>query len=230
MKKKFFVARMKMADLIAANPMLILVMPRLGIPLGFGEKSVQEVCDQRGISVDFVLLMCNVYTFDDFEPDAALIADTDMRLLVPYLQKSHQYYLEERLPHIRRHLVGVADRAGERYGRVLSTFFADYRREVSDHFECEEREVFPYMQSLLAGVAQRRRVSDLFISKHSDLVDRLSDLTQIVYKYIPGDCMIEELNELVFAIIQLSEDLKKHALIEEKILLPYLSQLERRPM
>ena len=101
---------------------------------------------------------------------------------------------------------------------------------MSDHFECEEREVFPYMQSLLAGGAERRRVSDLFTSKHSDLVDRLSDLTQIVYKYIPGDCMIEELNELVFAIIQLSEDLKKHALIEEKILLPYLSQLERRPM
>lgn len=230
MKKSFFVARMKMADLIAANPMLILVMPRLGIPLGFGEKSVQEVCDQQGLPSDFVLLMCNVYTFDDFEPDAALIADTDLHLLVPYLQRSHQYYLKERLPHIRRHLASVAERAGERYGRVLSSFFADYGREVSDHFECEEREIFPYMQTLLEGDPERHKVSDRFISTHSDLVDKLQDLTQIVYKYIPGDCMIEELNELVFAIIQLSEDLKKHTLIEEKILLPYLSQLERRPV
>ena len=53
-------------------------------------------------------------------------------------------------------------------------------------------------------------------------------LPRKLYKYIPGDDIAEELNELVFAVLQLSSDLQKHALIEEKILLPYISQLERR--
>ena len=33
---------------------------------------------------------------------------------------------------------------------------------------------------------------------------------------------------MVFAIMQLSADLEKHALIEERILLPYVELLERR--
>ena len=59
MNNSFFTKRMKMADVIAANHNLILVMPRLGIPLGFGEQSVQEVCDHYKMPVDFVLLIFN---------------------------------------------------------------------------------------------------------------------------------------------------------------------------
>ena len=228
MKTAFFTGRMKMADIIAANYSLILVMPRLGIPLGFGEKSLFEVCRQHGLPADFVLLICNVHTFDGFEVDDAMLQSTDLTLLVPYLQTSHRYYLNERLPHIGRHLSRVADGAGERYSTLLNTFFSDYRNEVCDHFLSEEQEIFPYLQQLQQGNTVVRPVARHFVDNHSDIVDKLADLTQIVYKYIPGDRMTEELNELVFGILQLSADLEKHALIEEKILLPYVAQLERR--
>ena len=99
---------------------------------------------------------------------------------------------------------------------------------MSEHFDCEETEVFPYLQRLMAGEKPQRPMSNHFAEGHTDLVDKLSDLEQILYKYIPGDDIAEELNELVFAVLQLSSDLQKHALIEEKILLPYISQLERR--
>mgnify|MGYP003305537813 CR=1 FL=1 len=59
MKQQHFSPHSKMADMVAANYTLILVMPRLGIPLGFGEKCVQEVCDQCALPVDFVLMICN---------------------------------------------------------------------------------------------------------------------------------------------------------------------------
>lgn len=227
MKKRYFVGRMKMADVVAANHTLILAMPRFGISLGFGEHSVQEICEQYGLPVDFVLLIFNVYTFDDYLPDGDDLERTDFSPLVPYLEASHRYYLQERLPHIERHLLHVAGSAGERYGRVLKSFFEDYRKEVVEHFESEEREVFPYLQRLRRGEQVERPVSEHFADNHSDLVDKLGDLTQILYKYIPGDNFAEELNELVFAIMQLSADLEKHAVIEEKILLPYIMQLER---
>ena len=218
---------MKIADVVAANHTLILAMPRFGISLGFGERSVQEICEQYGLPVDFVLLIFNVYTFDDYLPDGDDLERTDFSPLVPYLEASHRYYLQERLPHIERHLLHVAGSAGERYGRVLKSFFEDYRKEVVEHFESEEREVFPYLQRLRRGEQVERPVSEHFADNHSDLVDKLGDLTQILYKYIPGDNFAEELNELVFAIMQLSADLEKHAVIEEKILLPYIMQLER---
>ena len=229
MQKTYFTPRTKMADMIARNHTLILVTPRFGIPLGFGERSVQEICDTYHISVRFVLTVCNIYTFDDYQPDNGQLQTEDLRMLVPYLQASHRYYQGERLPHIERHLVNVAEHAGDRYGTILRQFFTDYRSEVCDHFDCEERELFPRLQRLEQGLdGGEGDTSSHFADNHSDLVDKLGDLTQIVYKYLPGESITEELNELVFAVMQLSSDLEKHAAIEEKILLPYLDRLERR--
>ena len=49
-------------------------------------------------------------------------------------------------------------------------------------------------------------------------------------KYVPGDSLTEELNELVFGIMQLSSDLEKHALLEEKLLIPYIGQMLKHPV
>lgn len=227
MKNGCFTAKMKMADVVATNYMLILVMPRLGISLGFGEQSVKEVCEKAGTPVDFALMVFNVYTFDNYQPDENVLNTNEMARLVPYLRESHHYYLKERLPHIEKHLMRVAQNAGERYGEILKQFFADYQHEVSAHFECEETEVFPYMEHLLKGEITEKPMSEHFADNHSDMVEKMQDLTQIVYKYLPGSAMTEELNELVFGIMQLSSDLEKHALLEEKILIPYIHQLER---
>ena len=35
----------KMSDLICENYTLLMVMSRFGLPLGFGDKNVKEVCD-----------------------------------------------------------------------------------------------------------------------------------------------------------------------------------------
>lgn len=230
MKNRFFTPRMKMADLIAANHSLLLVLPRFGIHLGFGEQSVQEICDRYHLNVDFVLMIFNVYTFHDYLPDEETFAITDLRPLVPYLLSSHRYYLNERLPHIERHLANVAAHAGERYGTILHQFFADYKSEVQDHFAFEEQQVFPILcqadsPTTGAQAGGSMEETDHFADNHSDLIDKLLDLTQIVYKYIPGDSMTEELNELVFGIMQLSSDLEKHAILEEKVLIPYMNQI-----
>lgn len=208
-----FAGRMKLAELIAENHNLILMLPRFGIPLGFGEKSVQDVCQAHGVPTDFFLLICNVYTFDDYQPD---LEGVDMSPLASYLEASHRYYLRERLPHIGQHLHRIASQAGAQYGPVLERFYADYQAEVEAHFRLEEEEVFPLL-------ATRRKPSTLnFEESHETLIDKLGDLTQIAYKYLPGNQLPEETMELVFDILQLSADLEKHALIEEKILLPYL--------
>ena len=222
-----FTPNMKMADLIAANHRLILLLPRLGIPLGFGEKSVHEVCVAAEVPVDFMLLMCNVYTYSDFLPSLEQLAEIDMRPLVPYLCASHRYYTNERLPHIATHLNHIADRVGGRYGNVLKQFYADFQHEITEHFQLEESNDFPRLQSLQQGRKVQRKTPTHAERSHSLLVDKLNDLTQIVYKYLPGNVLPEETWELVFDILQLSADIQKHALIEEKILIPYLAWLER---
>ena len=57
MEKLLFSEKMKLADLISVNHSLILMLPRFGIPLGFGDKSVKEICLMNDVSADFFLLV-----------------------------------------------------------------------------------------------------------------------------------------------------------------------------
>ena len=223
-----FTSRMKLADIIAANHNVILLLPRFGIPLGFGEKSVHEVCAASGVPEDFMRLRCNLYTFEDYLPMIDELSEIDMTPLVPYLKASHRYYTDERLPHIGAHIDNIASQIDNRYGKVFQQFYADFRNQIEDHFSSEEKYEFARVLALQQGASRRGLMKGTSKRTHPDLVDKLNDLTQIVYKYLPGNVLPEETMELVFDILQLSSDIQKHALIEDKILQPYMQWLERR--
>lgn len=206
-----FTGRMKMADMIASNYDLILMLPRFGIPLGFGEKTVKEVCRDNDVDDHFFLTVCNIYTFDDYRPDDDELSRIDNRLVAEHLRASHRYYLEERLPHLQHHLDHITEKAGQS-GEILRKYYADYCREVREHVRREEKN--------LDGVENGDRKVESYLKSHDNIKDKLSDLTQIIYKYLPGERLTEEMMELVFDILQLSRDLEKHAMIEELLLVP----------
>ncbi len=213
-KRTLFTSRMKMADMIASNYDLILMLPRFGIPLGFGEKTVKEVCRDCGVDDKFFLTVCNIYSFDDYQPDEDEVARIDSRLVAEHLSASHRYYLEERLPHLQHHLDHITEKAGKS-GEILRKYYADYCREVRDHVRHEEKNLAQMLEH-----GDGHRVEEHYMKSHDNIKDRLNDLTQIIYKYLPGERLSEEMMELVFDILQLSRDLEKHALIEELLLLP----------
>lgn len=213
MFRTLFTGRMKMADMIASNYDLILMLPRFGIPLGFGEKSVKEVCRDYGVDDHFFLTICNIYTFDDYRPDDEELARIDNQLVAEHLRASHRYYLEERLPHLQHHLDHITECAGQS-GEILRKYYDDYCREVREHVRREEKNLD---QILSHSDAQPH---SHYMQSHDNIRDRLNDLTQIIYKYLPGERLNEEMVELVFDILQLSRDLEKHAMIEELLLVP----------
>ena len=214
MKRTLFTGRMKMADMIATNYDLILMLPRFGIPLGFGDRSVREVCREHGVEENFFLTVCNIYTFDDYRPDREEVESIDRQTVVEHLLASHRYYIDERLPHLQHHLDHIAEGAGEGASQVLKKYFADYCREVRDHVRREERNLAALLEGTGTGIDGHYQRS------HDNIKDKLSDLTQIIYKYVPGERLNEEMMELVFDILQLSRDLEKHAEIEELLLAP----------
>jgi regulator of cell morphogenesis and NO signaling len=228
MRGFFFSENMKLADLISENYNLILMLPRFGIPLGFGDKSVADICKNHHIPVDFFLLVCNIYSFEHFIPDKMLISSIDMNFLLPYLLASHRYYKEELIPHIENHLQHLIEKSEAKYGKILLQFFNEYKEEVNEHFRHEEEQVFPHLEALQKGNSDNSYRIRTFVPEHSNIEDKLSDLTRIICKYFPGNILPNESIELIFDILQLSDDLEKHKLIEEKILVPYVVFLERR--
>ena len=215
-----------MSDLITAHPSLLSLLSRLGISLGFGDRSIADVCEESGVDTAFFLLICNVYTFNNYVPSTAAILGTDMTGLVPYLEKSHKYYVEKRLPHIECHLDAIAQKLNARIGRVFISFFKEYKEDVETHFMHEERDVFPHIRGLMAGKRDATYSIGEFIDTHSDIEGKLDDLLNIVFKYLPPQVDDDNVLDVVDDILRLSEDLKKHTFIEEKIMVPLVKHLE----
>ena len=218
---------MKLADLVESNYELLVVLARMGIPLGFGESSVGEVCRQRGISAELFLMICRIYSSEvPVLPYEQLTSD-DLGGVLDYLHTSHLYYLEVTLPHLDAKMAAMTATCDGVHSKILSTFFADYRREVDNHFDYEERTVFPYVQALL----EKRRVDGYnilcFEDNHSDIDGKLCDLKNIIIKYLPENCSAKLRYEVLSDIFRFEEDLSRHTVIENQILFPLVEKLEK---
>lgn len=226
MKSRLFSSESRLSDLITAHPSLLTLLTRLGISLGFGDRSIKDVCEESGVDTAFFLLICNVYTFNNYVPSTAAILGTDMTGLVPYLERSHKYYVDKRLPHIESHLDAIAQKLNGRIGQVFISFFKEYKCEVVDHFVHEEKDVFPHIRALMNGERDSTYRIGEFVRTHSDIEGKLDDLLNIVFKYLPPQVDDDNVLDVVYDILRLSEDLKKHTFIEERIMVPMVMHLE----
>lgn len=226
MKSQLFSSEARLSDLITAHPSLLALLTRLGISLGFGNRSIGDVCESSGVDTGFFLLICNVHTFKNYVPSSPAILGTDMTGLVPYLEKSHRYYVDKRLSHIERHLDAIAQELGGRIGQVFISFFKEYKQEVESHFAHEEQQVFPHINALMAGEHDTTYSISEFLRNHSDIEGKLDDLLNIVFKYLPPQVDDDNVLDVVYDILRLREDLKKHTFIEERIMVPLVKHLE----
>ena len=95
----------KMSDLICENYPMVLVMSRFGIALGFGEKNIGEVCRMNGVDARTFLTVVNFLTEEVSAPLTNIDECISIEAIITYLHNAHAYFLDFRLPHIRRKLV-----------------------------------------------------------------------------------------------------------------------------
>ena len=133
MKQIHFTPQAKLANLILEYYKLLPVITRFGIPLGFGEKTVDEVCKHYHINADFFLMVCNVYTDDNYMPSKAEIRKIDIESLLTYLSNSHQYYLQERMVDIEKSIHTMVNTCTNKYYAIIASFFEEYKKEVIKH-------------------------------------------------------------------------------------------------
>ena len=223
---------MKMADVISSDQRTMVLMPRFGIDLGFGDKTVEQICREQSIDLDFFLLMVNTFLHPTYFSNKKL-KNLDVRLLLLYLANSHDHYLVEKIPHLQSLVEKFSGELNDPARKQLDSFFTEYIREVLDHIEYEEKVVFPYVLELVDFMEKHPtkkketnyRISE-FEEKHNDIEEKLSDLKSLLVKYFPCDnnryLRILILNEL----FDFEQDLINHARLEDKVLIPLVEELE----
>ena len=214
----------KMSDLICENYPMVLVMSRFGIALGFGEQSIGEVCRQHGVDTNTFLAVVNFLTEELAEPctDQTLsVAD-----LIRYLHNAHDYFLQFRLPHLKRKLVNAIASCPPDVAFVITRFFDEYAAEVDQHMAYEERSVFPYVKGLIEGRKDPKYNIAIFRKRHDQIESKISDLKNILIKYYPGEGS-HLLNSVLFDIFATEADLASHTRVEDYLFVPVVAALEQ---
>ena len=89
-----------------------------------------------------------------------------------------------------------------------------------------KKNVFPYLQQLVNQDVKTDYKIKVFHENHTNIEDKLSDLMNILVKYLPADVFPKERIEIALDINELSADLMSHTLIEERVLIPFVESLE----
>ena len=249
--QKMYEADDKMISLIRDNYDLLQSLGSFGISLGFGDKTVQETCEDNNVDTYTFLAVVNfaMNGYGEFETDEKISVPT----LLHYLEASHAYFLDFQLPYIRRELMESLNESdslarlilrfydeyareirlhitpGDQLGMLIMKFYDEYAQEIRRHMKYEEKTLFPYVKSLI----DRHPANDYNVetfSKHHGAADKkLRELKLLIIKYLPQDGLHN--NQLTATLHDIYENevwLRQHAEVEDHIFVPAIRRLEQK--
>ena len=215
----------RMRDLVRDQSTIILILGRFGLPLGFGDKTIAEVCATHQVDQDTFLQVVNFCSGRDYYYEKI-----SLPALIEYLRQAHDYYLSFYLPQIRRKLIEALDcSGGNDIAMLIVKFYDEYVREVRKHMENENKTVFAYVQGLLQGYLKREYSISTFQGKHTPMADKLKELKEVIIQYYPEKNNYL-LNEVLLNIMLCEDDLTQHCEVEDHLFVPAVKLAEQRLM
>ena len=213
----------KMRDLVRNDSALILVTGHFGISLGFGEKTVREVCRMHNVDERTFLEVVNYVSGRDYDFESVSLPS-----LIRYLKQSHEYFLDFNLPGIRRKLIEAIDCSGtDGIAMLIIRFYDEYVRAVRKHMEYENEVVFAYVEQLSQGHLKRNYTISEFASRHAPIGDKLKELKDVIIRCYPEKNNYP-LNAALLEIISCEQDLTQHCMIEDRLFVPAVKLIEQQ--
>ena len=224
-------------DFTDSNKAYQLIIERFGKNPVADKKAFQDISTTVDINPELIKLILELYSNEEaFSVEK--MQKFSIEEILRYLQATHRYYLNKKLPEIEQSIVHIFSNYGSSHQLLasLAYFFNDYKTKLIEHIRLEERDFFPYIQQLIAfskGLpAKTNQAVDpalsisSFIDVHSPIEEQLEEVSQLIKqhsadKVIPLPYKIF-LNQIDFFKLEL----RKHAIIEDHVLVPMALALE----
>lgn len=219
-----YTASNRLRDIVADNSLLLPALSRFGITLGFGDSQVATVCESNGVDTNTFLAVINFISGKPFETD-----NIDISTLTSYLKSAHNYFIDYRLPDIRRRLIeAISSGNSGDISLVILKFYDEYVAEVKRHMIYENNHVFTYVESLLKNEKKEDYSISNFRDKHQPIHAKLRELKEILICHFTADTAhIDVLNSLLFDIIICERDLGTHCKVEDDLFIPAVEKFEK---
>jgi regulator of cell morphogenesis and NO signaling len=199
----------KISDLMSHEEDAIHVISRFGLGMGVGEQTIAETCHTHGVHTGTFLAIINYKVYKL----SALPSDIDIPTLQQYLRNAHTYFLDFRLPHLRRSLIEALIPAdpSSKIPMLILRCYDEFVEEIRTHIEHEN-----------AGMFEAHTQDDQRIT------DKLTEIKNLIIKYYPthtigqNGTVTYQLINVMSDLWHTEQDFSDHCAIEDNILRPAL--------
>jgi regulator of cell morphogenesis and NO signaling len=163
-----------------------------------------------------------------------------IELVVDYIQHTHAFYLQKKLPEIAQSILLLSGHYESNHPIlvILQTFFHRYCRDLTRHISEEEKLLLPYIVHLNNAILDNGHLSEFILTgwrysvetfqdSHHDTEDELKDIRDTIRLYQPPVTNESLYRILLSQLEAFEQDLHVHAQIEERVLIPKAVCLER---
>ncbi|MBQ7572510.1 MAG: helix-turn-helix transcriptional regulator [Bacteroidaceae bacterium] len=221
-----------MSDVISDDYRMLQMISRFGITLGFGDQTVAETCQKAGVDTGTFLTVVNFLTDTNHAHINEMVEHIDLPTMLRYLKNSHTYFIDYRLPGIRRKLIQAIDMRSQ-IAMLILQFYDEYMAEVTRHMQYENTHVHPYVEQLLEGRRGEQTLADITSQhegSHSSIDRSLTELKNIIIKYYPNDQNAALLGDALMDIYMVEEDFLNHCHMEDTLFSQCVRRLEESPL
>lgn len=181
---------------------------------------------------EFIEIITKSFINSDYFPKEELSLFS-IETVINYLEKTHDLYLQKRIPEIGQTIKIMRNDFDSKHPALLllDIFFSNYARYLSDHINEEEKELFPYIKSLIKIKKLNTPLNLIhlevgkysfkdFFKEHTDTEKDIQDVLSAINLYDPSKSNHTPYRILLTQLKMFDIDLRLHARIEEEILLP----------
>ena len=217
-----------MCDLIANDHRVLFIMSCLGIKLGIGDKTIGEICEEAHIETDTFFVIVNS-VIDGDKPHDVDISNVSFPALLAGLSATHSYYLEQRLPEIRRDLIRAWGDLENDLLKVMVRYYDEFVESLREHVELEERTIIACARSLAEKESLNSNCNcnelQLQWNGHEPIMVSLVELRRLLIKYYPAHDT-HRMNDVILELQGYESVMKIHNKVEEVLLARIIAQLE----
>lgn len=221
-------AETKLSQIIIEDPSILSVLNRFGISLGVGDLTIEQICNKKDLNTTFFTTILNTFRDPNFFPEKILYSFR-AHLIVDYLKKTNQSYIQFQLPNIERHLsllISKSDSTGSNL-LIIMNFFREVKAELMQRIYDDDNRWFP---EILALEQQCDTVPDSPLSTHGidtqdAIEDKVNDLISMFVIHLKGDYDMNLGQAVLLALDSIKKDIVQNNRIRLRILLPLYQAL-----
>ena len=202
-------------------------MGRFGMTIGFGEKTILDVCQQCNVDINAFLAVMNYVKNNTIDSIGSISSKEGVASLLKYLKNSHRYFLDYQFPSMRRSLIDSIEMQNEIAFLVLK-YYDIYVEEVRLHMANEDDTTFAWVEQMLNDDSTLSESGQLLSKHHDSIEKKLGELKKLFLQYYPQKDNNNELNSVVIELYRTEEELRSHCLIEDNLFTPAVRKLENR--